>query len=273
MSSFSLASYNIHAGTDGWGRPHDVIASCRKLDADILVLPESWRPEEGPSIARAVADSLGYDVAEEDLGAGRLLGPAPDADSRWGPRPGHRAIASLRLDDRVPRVTSPDPRRSLSRGHWGVAVLSRLPVRRTEVIDLGQLARDPARRAAIVREVLLDGRVVTVIGTHMSHLMHASVVQYGRLRRELARRGLPAPETPAVLAGDMNLWGPPLGVLLPGWHRPIRGRTWPARRPLAQLDHVLVSRGLRSSEPAIFAPGDGFGSDHRPVRVVLGLGS
>jgi len=64
----------------------------------------------------------------------------------------------------------------------------------------------------------------------------------------------------------MNLWGPFVARLLPGWRRTVRGRTWPAWRPHSQLDQVLV-RG-----PLTFCGGDvlpAAGSDHRAVRADL----
>ena len=36
-AEFVAASFNVHAGIDGWGRPHDVLGLCRRLDADVLV--------------------------------------------------------------------------------------------------------------------------------------------------------------------------------------------------------------------------------------------
>jgi endonuclease/exonuclease/phosphatase (EEP) superfamily protein YafD len=102
--------------------------------------------------------------------------------------------------------------------------------------------------------------VLTVHGTHVSHLLQGSPVHYRELSRALARGG-----RPAVLAGDMNLWGPAVSLQLPGWRRVVRGRTWPATRPHSQLDHVLVS-GFVTGSGAVLGP---LGSDHRPVRAEL----
>jgi endonuclease/exonuclease/phosphatase family metal-dependent hydrolase len=142
-------------------------------------------------------------------------------------------------------------------------VLSRLPLLASASIDLGTLPRDPARRGAIVALVDVGGDELTVVGTHLSHLTHGSILQLLRLRRRLPRRRLPA-----VLAGDMNLWGPPLSAMLPGWRRAVRGRTWPARFPLAQLDHILVTPPVEVTSAEVLAPG---GSDHRAVRASLAL--
>lgn len=149
------------------------------------------------------------------------------------------------------------------RGQWGLAVLARVPVGEVSVVDLGQLRRDPAKRVAIRCTSDLGGRELAVFGTHMSHLTHWSPAQYRRLRS-----ALPPPDVPAVLAGDMNLWGPPVTSFFPAWRRAVTGRTWPAGRPHSQLDHVLVSSPLAVLDARI-APDAG--SDHRPVVVTLAL--
>jgi endonuclease/exonuclease/phosphatase family metal-dependent hydrolase len=97
----------------------------------------------------------------------------------------------------------------------------------------------------------------------MSHLSHWSPAQY----RLLAKK-LPAPGTAAVLAGDMNLWGPPVNSFFPAWRRAVTGRTWPAHRPHSQLDHVLITEALSVDSARIAARS---GSDHRPVVVRLAL--
>ena len=66
------------------------------------------------------------------------------------------------------------------------------------------------------------------------------------LRHLLTLRARLADGGPQILAGDFNFWGPPLGVLMRGWDRPVRGRTYPSRRPHSQIDHVLVRGGIEA---------------------------
>jgi len=70
--------------------------------------------------------------------------------------------------------------------------------------------------------------------------------------------------TPQILAGDFNFWGPPVAMLMPGWDRPVRGRTYPSHRPHSQIDHVLVRGGIESIEGEVLAATP---SDHRPARA------
>ena len=262
-SRLSLASFNVHCGVDGWGRPFEVVAECAALDADILVMQESWGPDDGsPSTAARVADQLGYQRVEVPMAHGRLYRPDPRADRRWSSL-GH-AHDTLRLDggQRGGRVADRQVR-PFDTGTFSVAVLSRVPFTATQVVELGKLRQDPAHRLVITGTVAVGGATLTVLGTHMSHLLHRSPVQYLRLRG-----AVPPTEVPAVLAGDMNLWGPAVTTFLSGWHRAIRGRTWPAWRPHSQLDHVLVTPAVSVIDASVASA---TGSDHRPVRVTLAI--
>jgi endonuclease/exonuclease/phosphatase family metal-dependent hydrolase len=299
MSEVTVATYNVHAGVDGWGRPFDVVEPCRQIDADVLVLQESWSPDVGRPLAHEVAAALGYTVTELTLGRGRVVAPPSHAGGRWGPRLWDRHAHGMRLNHsrasstarrRAQRLTG---RRAAVRGTWGIALLSRLPVIRTWTIDLGQLRSDPARRGAIVADLDAGGTHLTVVGTHFAHLTQGSPLHMRRLRQTLgdvgrsrsllvsppesrARGGSSLPAftatamtgASAVLAGDMNLWGPPLLAMFPGWVRAVRGRSWPSWSawPVAQTDHILVTGRVRVVTGEVLRIG---GSDHFPVRARL----
>jgi endonuclease/exonuclease/phosphatase family metal-dependent hydrolase len=274
MPGVVVATYNVHGGVDGWGRPYDVVAVCRAVDADVLVLQESWGPDGGESLSRQVARELGYAVEELTLARGRMVAPPPADGARWGPPLWTRTHYGMRLDRRPrrPPAAGCDPARrgapapvGLVRGTWGIAVLSRLEMRVVRTIDFGQLPTDPARRGAIVAEVSMPsprGGSLHVVGTHMAHLGQGSPRHIATLRRDV--RDLVG--RAAVVAGDMNLWGPPLSALLPGWRRAVRGRSWPAWSPvlLAQTDHLLVTGPVRVRHAAVLRLA---GSDHYPVRA------
>ena len=263
----SVASFNLHAGIDGWGRPFDVVGACRSIDADVLVLQECWSPDAGPGDAKAVGSALGYDVFERELARGRRGGALPEADDRWvRPMSWSGTSHALYLDSERPlpeSVTTSRRYREAEPGGWGLAVLSRVPVEDHQVIDLGHVGRDRVRRAALA--LSFGGGALRVVGTHMAHLTYGSPVHFAKLARALDST---LGKGPGVLAGDMNLWGPPVRALLPGWHRAVRGRTWPAWRPHSQVDHILVRGPVRVVEGAVLATA---GSDHRPVRALLSV--
>ncbi len=263
-ATLRVASFNVHMGVDGWGRPFDLVAECAALDADVLVLQEAWTPDDGSTgTAARVADHLGYTVvAEAPLAHARLYAPVPTSTRRWAPMLG-QVRKTLRLDDERFKVPAGSRDRPAQPGRWGVALLARVPCRDVEVLSLGKLRRDPARRAVVRCTTVVGGRELVVHGTHMSHITHLSPAQYRRLARLL-----PPLDRPALLAGDMNMWGPPASSFFAGWRRAVIGRTWPAHRPHSQLDHVLVTPAVDVVDARV---AEATGSDHRPVVVTLAL--
>jgi endonuclease/exonuclease/phosphatase family metal-dependent hydrolase len=259
-----VASFNAHMGVDGWGRYFDVVAECRALDADVLVLQEAWTPDDGSAgTAALVATSLGYHVVSEAyLARARLYAPIATATTRWGPSVG-QVRKTLRLDQERWKVPAGHRDRTYQHGRWGVSVLARVVCGDAEVLELGKLRRDGASRAVVRCTTDLDGRRLVVHGTHMSHITHLSPTQYRRLARLL-----PPLDTPAVLAGDMNMWGPPASSFFSGWRRAVIGRTWPSHRPHSQLDHILVTPSVQVVDARVATSS---GSDHRPVVATLAL--
>ncbi len=263
-STLRVASFNVHMGVDGWGRPYDVVAECEALDADVLVVQEAWTPDDGTvGTAGLIADRLGYHVvAEAHLATARLYEPVATSSTRWGPALG-QVRKTLRLDEERWKLAAGPPGRVARRGRWGVALLARVACRDPLVLDLGKLRRDPARRAVVRCTTDLGGRALVIHGTHMSHISHLSPTQYRRLARLL-----PPLDTPSLLAGDMNMWGPPASSFFAGWRRAVLGRTWPSRRPHSQLDHILVTPAVTVVDARV---ADASGSDHRPVAVTLAV--
>jgi endonuclease/exonuclease/phosphatase family metal-dependent hydrolase len=267
----TVANFNVHAGVDGWGRPFDPVAVCASFDADVIVLEESWTNDaDGPGTGQAeqIAAALDYRVATCTLARGRRARPHPEATAHWMPRLGFRPnrrslyVSNIRslpeAELAAPRYAEAEP------GSWGIAVLTRsaLKVEDTRTLHLPELGRDRVHRAALVVDLTAEGVPLSVIGTHMSHLQYGSHRHYAALKSRLRTEARPN----AVLLGDMNLWGPPVRVFLPNWHRAVKGRTWPAWNPHSQIDHILVRGALGIGSGEVLAAA---GSDHRPVRAEL----
>lgn len=239
MAELTLGSFNLHMGrgTPGHDAPfYDVVAAVKEIDTDVLVLQEAWVPDDGLGDIVEIADALGYTVA------------ATFAEAR------------ARCHDQVRLVAPEGPEGD---GDWVVAILSRLPVRSTEVWSLGpKLPRDPARRALLLAGVEVDGAVLTVASTHLPLLTDRA----WRLGPAL-RTALPATGSPAAFAGDMNMWGWAIDRLTPrGWRRAVRGRTYPSHRPHSQTDHILVTPRVKVADAEVLSQQM---SDHRPVRARL----
>jgi endonuclease/exonuclease/phosphatase family metal-dependent hydrolase len=267
----SVANFNMHCGMDGWGRPFDFIAPIAALDADVIMLEESWTTEgRSESQAEEAARTLGYQIVTRTLGRGRRITPQPDSGDGWVARPAwsprNRALYLEALRPfpesvhALPRWQEAEP------GTWGIAVLVRphLPMEDTRIVPMSALRADRVERVALVVDLSVEGRPISVVGTHMSHLHFGSHRNWSELRRALRTAARPD----AVLAGDMNTWGPLVRVFMPGWRRAVIGRTWPAWRPHSQIDHILVHGSLRAVSGSVMPDA---GSDHRPVRAEVGF--
>lgn len=280
MPPLSVATFNLHAGVDGWGRPYDVLEACRSLDADVLVLQEVWAPDGEEGLADGIASGLGYRATFVPTATVRLYPPVDSAPSSWGPLDRARPGVGVRVEARRRRRAgggdgrtgegrsgdggngAPAGRRRVGqRGSIGLALLARVPTGPVTVLDLGSLPGDGVRRIALRTVVEDRDAPLSVTGTHMSHLRNGSPVQIRRLARLLPDRG-----QRALLLGDMNLWGPPLSLLLPGWRRAVVGRTWPSWRRLFQIDHVFATSSVAVLDGAVVRAGR---SDHLPLRVVV----
>jgi len=238
MAELTLVTFNTHYGLRSLrdhATPYDLGAVLEDLAADVMVIQEMWRPDGVRGDVDDFADTHGFAI--HHVATGR----ATSSRRRW---PHHHVDGE---------------------GTIGTAILTRVPTRRLPDVLVGPTPGDPAPRRAVVQvEVDGDPAPLQLLGVHLtSRLPHGPPLQLRRLAA-----ALPEPGTPAVLAGDCNLWGPPVvAVLGDGWRRAVTGRTWPARRPHSQIDHVLVRpRDVRVADAAV---GDDVGSDHRPLRLRL----
>ncbi len=263
----------MHCGMDGWGRPYDYLGAITGLDADVIVLEEAWTSEgdTGGGQAAEAAEALGFQIVAHNLGHGRRIRPQPGAPDTWLPRPAwHDNNRALYLDGVRPmseRVQATVRWQEAEPGNWGIAVLVRpeLPIEATRLVHMSVLPQDRVRRAAVVVDVTVEGTPISIAGTHMSHLHVGSHRNWAELRRHLRTDARPD----AVLAGDMNTWGPLVHLFMPGWRRAVIGRTWPTWRPHSQIDHIIVRGALRPVAGAVLPHA---GSDHRPVRAELEVG-
>jgi len=226
-----LASLNTHGGRGADGRPYDLEAACRHFKADIIVLQEVWRPRSGPDQVADIAAALGTELLRANL--------VDDTSLR-----------SFGIADET------------ERGQWGLATLTTVPVTGYQVVDLGRIAGDATPRAAqLITLELPGGGPLRIANTHLTHRL-LSPVQLLRLVRRLDADGIPT-----VIAGDLNM-PMPLTGLAAGYAPAVSGRTFPAHRPLLQLDHILASRRVARCGGEVLPPA---GSDHLPVRARLRL--
>jgi endonuclease/exonuclease/phosphatase family metal-dependent hydrolase len=240
--TLTVASMNLHCGFSAMQEPFDVAAVVRSLDATVIAVQEAWTAES------AAADPSGDPLAAaaRDLGATVVRAPMC----------GFADLRSLGL----PGGSGP--------GQLGIAVLSKLPVAGHEVISLGVAPGDPIPRVAQVvwlevGELLNVGEhaVLRFVNTHLTYRPF-SPIQLWRLRQKLREHS-----GPTILVGDLNM-PRPIASLTSGLVPAVTGRTWPADRPLVQLDNVLAGGAV---EPVAGSVLPHVGSDHLPVRAELRL--
>jgi len=236
---FTVAAYNAHWGVGRFGAQRgvrfDVAHVIRGFDADIVVVPEAWRADDGPSVVDPLADEYHIETVE--------LMPL--------------AMRKDRRSDLVPR-----------QGWWELAVCSRFAILEHSTIPIGVIPTDPAGpRNALAVVLDVAGTRVQLIAIHTSSKVWklASARHLLTLRRALQASPWSGPQ---IIAGDFNFWGPPVAMILPGWKRPVRGRTYTSRRPHSQIDHILVRGGIEPLSGEVLAPTP---SDHLPIRARLRL--
>ena len=222
---------NLHCGVDARAEPYDVAEAIGRLNATVICLQEDWVP--GSANEPAETDSVG--PAADALGATLYRAPI------W---PGvTRPVLGMRTNGRP--------------GDLCISVLTTLPVTDYEVIPLGRGPGDSVPRYAQVLQLRAPGGTLRLVNTHLSFSV-ASPLQLWRLWRQFR-----ADRVPTVIAGDMNMpaliarrYGGLTGL--------VRGPTFPASRPVIQLDHILVSRGVNGARGSVLPSA---GSDHRPVTA------
>ena len=153
--------------------------------------------------------------------------------------------------------------------NFGIALYSRRPITSHRVEHL-----DDSRVPTIVATIDLDGRSLSVVGTHPLPPM-------GRRRSELRDHHLQAIgklitrlPSPVIVLGDLNTtsWSPHFRDLLgrTGLRDSRRGfgvqPTWPVEPWVLRIpiDHALVSKELAVKQRYV---GPDIGSDHFPIVV------
>lgn len=156
--------------------------------------------------------------------------------------------------------------KAASIGWHGNAILVRrgIEIAGAEPIDLPRL--EP--RGAVCAHLVVDGKPLHVVGMHLDLSGIRRMHQIQAVQLHMNRR-----KGPAVLMGDFNEWSQRprcFTAFGEGWTVLAPGRSYPSRRPLAQLDRIVHSQGwscenVRVHHSALAA----VASDHLPVMARL----
>jgi endonuclease/exonuclease/phosphatase family metal-dependent hydrolase len=123
-------------------------------------------------------------------------------------------------------------------------------------------------RGAVCAHLSVEGKPLHVVGMHLDLSGIRRMHQIQAVQAHMRGR-----DGPAVLLGDFNEWSPRgrcFAAFTDGWTVLAPGRSYPSRRPLAQLDRIVHSRGwicegARVHHSALAA----IASDHLPVTARL----
>lgn len=163
-----------------------------------------------------------------------------EADRRFGNRmsalPHHML---LEHSDYVPVEIGGRPQ---SIGWHGNAILIRkgTEVRHSEIVPLPTL--EP--RGAVLAEILIGGKPVRVIGTHLDL---SGLWRRRQIRALLARLDGAAHHLPTILMGDFNQWSDRGALSEFAFHHHRLVKTPPSfhsNRPVARLDRIIVSHDI-----------------------------
>ena len=155
-----------------------------------------------------------------------------------------------------------------SLGWHGNAILVRrgIEILHAEPIDLPRL--EP--RGAVCAHLSVEGRALHVVG------MHLDLSGLRRLHQvEAVCAHVREARLPAVVMGDFNEWSGrsrAFNAFGDGWTVLAPGRSFPSRRPLAQLDRIVHSKSWHCEEAGVHHSALAtVASDHLPVRAKLRL--
>lgn len=191
-----------------------------------------------------------------------------EADRRFGRR--ETVLPLQLLDDLTDYRAVPLNHRPDSIGWHGNALLVK---RGIEVAEAGVVPLPTLEpRGAVRADLQVEGRRLRVVGMHLDL---SGLRRRQQLRTILADATRCGPPCPTVMMGDFNEWAlhggcwsefhAPWRVLLPG-------RSFPSRRPIAQLDRIVVSDEWSVSHTcAHHSPLSAVASDHLPVMARLEL--
>ena len=231
----TFASYNIRKalGTDRRRDPDRIMAVLREIDADVIALQE--------------------------------------ADRRFGRR--ESVLPRQTLDESpwrvVPLATRPD-----SLGWHGNALLVRRGIELAESAIVPLPVLEP--RGAVRADLLVEGKRLRVIGVHLDL---SGLRRRHQIRSVLAHADGCAHACPTVMMGDFNEWALHGGCFREfgresggGWNVLAPGRSFPSRRPVAQLDRFVASHDWRVAEAGVHHSAlAAQGSDHLPIYARLSL--
>ncbi|MBW4329404.1 endonuclease/exonuclease/phosphatase family protein [Stakelama sp. CBK3Z-3] len=191
-----------------------------------------------------------------------------EADRRFGRR--MSVIAPHLLDEHTDWKPVPVTMRPMSMGWHGNVLLVRKDARIEDCEPIHLPALEP--RGAVMADIRVKGALVRVVGMHLD--------LSGLWRRRQAHMIMShvdscARRLPTVMMGDLNEWTRKSGCLRDfarGFDFADCGPSFHARRPVARLDRIMVSRDAKIAAAGVHASAAArTASDHLPIWAEISL--
>jgi endonuclease/exonuclease/phosphatase family metal-dependent hydrolase len=247
--SITVASYNMRKaiGTDRRRDPHRVLDVLHEIDADVVALQEADKRfgGRGAAVPHDLFDRSGTYV------------PVPLGVRHKRPLEKARRHAEklLNVDTR-------------NLGWHGNALLIKPHIGVLDVAALELPTLEP--RGAVMAELLIADRPIRVIGLHLDL---SGLWRRRQLRAICDHVDRRPHKMPTVLMGDTNEWRAAAGCLRelePAYRVAPTGPSFHARRPVAQLDRIIVDSDLRIDAAGVHTSAAARrASDHLPVWARL----
>lgn len=228
----TFASYNIHKA----------VGLDRRRDPDRIL---------------AVLNEIGADVVA-----------LQEADRRFGRRESVLPLAAI--EGHTPYRAVPLQMKPDSIGWHGNALLVRRDIEVAEAAIVPLPTLEP--RGAIRADLVAGGHRLRVVGMHLDL---SGLRRRQQVRQVLSHCADCEHASPTVLMGDFNEWtrhGGCFQEFAGAWQLLAPGRSFPSRRPVAQLDRIVVSPEWDVAGTAVHHSAlASRGSDHLPVWAKLVL--
>jgi endonuclease/exonuclease/phosphatase family metal-dependent hydrolase len=185
-----------------------------------------------------------------------------EADRRLPPRPSalppdtaqRLGMEALDVDPSTPSI-----------GFHGNALLIRGGFRVTRLRGIDLPGLEP--RGAILAELARGEASLRVVATHLGLLRRYRQMQLEAIAAAVAE----GPRMPTMIMGDFNEWSESDGFgPLQGYRVISPGKTYHAARPVAPLDRIALTGGLRVVRSDVVSSGEALrASDHLPITAEL----
>jgi endonuclease/exonuclease/phosphatase family metal-dependent hydrolase len=185
-----------------------------------------------------------------------------EADKRFGARAA--VLGGHLIAEHSPYKAIPFGLRAASMGWHGNALL--IP-KDAEVLDCEAIhlpALEP--RGAVMADIRVRGEVVRVVGMHLDL---SGLWRRRQANAILTHIAVSTHQRPTVLMGDLNEWSANSGCLrdfAAHYDFAPTGKSFHARRPVARLDRIMMSRDLKCTACGVHDSGASrTASDHLPI--------